>query len=282
MRLLKNLFDIAIDLAIQPDTFQMCTLLSNLFQKSPLVRVGRKFSMSEELKAQKAIKHYLVEGKEIYSEQNGQQWEKQVDFNNSEIQVQGKLVYEQMRNSGIRLNYKLKPKADKKMMLEGGIAFLLNPQYTYMQWLGNGPYASYPGKCAANTYGLYDMQCGDLYFEGNRMGVDIVCCSDSVGNGFVLIAPHSNVNFEQTDKGVVLSVNTLVSGLCGKLRETAYPVYVDDAMDLTGQVTIIPLRVGEWGAFAHLFKNPKNMEKRNSPFKSQYDTYLLKYSDIVE
>ena len=278
----KNLFDIAIDLAIQPDTFQMCTLLSNLFQKSPLVRVGRKFSMSEELKAQKAIKHYLVEGKEIYSEQNGQQWEKQVDFNNSEIQVQGKLVYEQMRNSGIRLNYKLKPKADKKMMLEGGIAFLLNPQYTYMQWLGNGPYASYPGKCAANTYGLYDMQCGDLYFEGNRMGVDIVCCSDSVGNGFVLIAPHSNVNFEQTDKGVVLSVNTLVSGLCGKLRETAYPVYVDDAMDLTGQVTIIPLRVGEWGAFAHLFKNPKNMEKRNSPFKSQYDTYLLKYSDIVE
>ena len=70
--------------------------------------------------------------------------------------------------------------------------------------------------------------------------------------------------------------------MCGKLRETAYPVYVDDAMDLTGQVTIIPLRVGEWGAFAHLFKNPKNMEKRNSPFKSQYDTYLLKYSDIVE
>ena len=73
-----------------------------------------------------------IEGKEIYSEQNGQQWEKQVDFNNSEIQVQGKLVYEQMRNSGIRLNYKLKPKADKKMMLEGGIAFLLNPQYTYI------------------------------------------------------------------------------------------------------------------------------------------------------
>lgn len=280
---MKDLFDMVEERVLQPDTLQMQKVLSTLFQEPLLMRVGRKLTMSEELKAQKAIKHYLVKEKNVSTELEGLQWKQKMNFENSEIQTKGEIIYEQLANDGIRVNYRLVPKAKGKMMLEGGIAFMLNSHYTYIQWLGDGPYASYPGKCSANEYGLYGMRCGDLYFEGNRMNVDVVCCSDSTGNGFALIAPHSNINFEQTDKGVVLSINSVVSGLCGKLRETAYPVYVDNVLELTGQVVIIPLQASKWQeVFTYLFKQPEYIEKRDNPFMSQYDTYLLKYSDIVE
>lgn len=206
----------------------------------------------------------------------------EVDYMNPAISAIGRVSCGRLPSGGIKLDYSLAPQTKGKLLLEGGLAFLLDTKIKHLQWLGFGPYASYPGKQSANDYGVHDITVGDLYFEGNRMGIDVLLCSDSIGNGFAVIAPNCNMNFEQTDKGIVLSINSVVSGLCGKLRETAYPIYTDDIGNLEGSIVIYPLSAGKWPQnISYLFKPCKDIKGTENPFLSVYDTYLMKYSDIV-
>ena len=280
----NNLFSLVKEQNIGMDTIKLAYQLAEWFQKYPLMRVGRKFSMSEELRAKdKAIEKYLIEPTEILGKVEGEKWIQKADYINSSISSSGEVIYETLANGGIGLNYSFTPHTKGKMLLESGSAFLLNNDYKHIQWIGFGPYASYPGKQSANGYGLHSVSVDNLYFEGNRMGIDALVCTDDAGNGFLVIAPHSNINFEQTDKGIVLSFNAVVSGLCGKLRETAYPVYTDDVEQISGNILLYPLLEGKWPeAVTTLFEQPKDMEPSENPFLSEYDTYLMKYLDIVD
>lgn len=279
----QGMFHIADSPLAEIDTAHLFRHMSLLFQRYPLMRAGRKFSMSEELRAKgKGIENYLIEPTELSGKEEDKKYIQQQTYANPSFSSAGQVTYEALANGGIRINYSFTPRTKGKLLLEGGIAFLLNATYKHIQWMGFGPYASYPGKQSANSYGLHTVSTGDLYFEGNRMGVDAVVCSDEAGNGFMAIAPHSNMNFEQTDRGIVLSVNPVVSGLCGKLRETAYPVYTDDLETVAGSLVIYPLSAGRWPEeVIALFKHPKEIVQPDNPFLSQYDTYLMKYSHIV-
>lgn len=265
------------------DTVEILQQLSGCFQTYPLMRVGRKFSMSEELRAKgKAIEKYLMEPIECKKSVVDKRYIQEVDYMNPAISAIGRVSCGSLPSGGIKFNYSLAPQTKGKLLLEGGLAFLLDTKIKHLQWLGFGPYASYPGKQSANDYGVHDITAGDLYFEGNRMGIDVLLCSDSIGNGFAVIAPNCNMNFEQTDKGIVLSINSVVSGLCGKLRETAYPIYTDDIGNLEGSLVIYPLSAGKWPqSISYLFKPSKDIKGTENPFLSVYDTYLMKYSDIV-
>lgn len=280
---MTGLFSRAEGDIMEVDAVNLLSQLSGYFQKYPLMRVGRKFSMSEELRAKgKAIDKYLIEPTVRSKETSGQMYIEEMSYTNPFISSEGKVSYRKLANGSIKLDYSLTPQTKGKLLLEGGLAFLLDAKFENMQWLGYGPYASYPGKQSANEYSVHTMTAGDLYFEGNRIGIDALVCTDSIGNGFAVIAPHSNMNFEQTDKGIVLSVNAVVAGLCGKLRETAYPIYTDDIESLDGSLVICPLSAGKWPEeISYLFKQANDIEKPENPFLSVYDTYLMKYSDIV-
>lgn len=279
----NGLFKLAEATPEKMDTISLSGQLSQYFQRHPLARVGRKFSMAEELRARKAVKQYLIEPAGVVNRTDGKSWQQKMKYANKSISLSGEVSYEALANGGMKMSYALTPETKGKLILEGGIAFLMNADYKHIQWLGYGPYASYPGKQSANNYGLHAMSAGNLYFEGNRMGVDALICSDDEGNGMILVAPHSNINFEQTDRGIVLSVNSVVSGLCGKLRETAYPVYSDDIEKIAGSIFIYPLSAGNWPEeISGLFRQPAEIEQNESPFLSVYDTYLLRYSDIIK
>lgn len=280
---MASLFGMAEAEPVEMDTVGLLQQLSGYFQKGPLMRVGRKFSMSEELRAKgKAIDKYLIEPVWCLKETSGQKYIQEMSYINPFITSTGKVSYERLSNGSIKLNYSLAPQTKGKLLLEGGLAFLLDAKIENVQWLGFGPYASYPGKQSANKYGVHGMTVDNLYFEGNRMGIDALVCSDSKGNGFVVIAPHSNMNFEQTDRGIVLSVNAVVAGLGGKLRETAYPIYTNDIEELAGSLVIYPLSATEWPKeISYLFRQADDVDKSKSPFLSVYDTYLMKYSDII-
>ena len=81
-----------------------------------------------------------------------------------------------------------------------------------------------------------------------------------------------------------LSVNSVVSGLCGKLRETAYSVYTDDVETISGSLRIFPLKEGIWPeSLSYLFfDNPGASVKSWNPYITNYDTYLQKYEDVVQ
>lgn len=281
--IMNKLYGMTGDQSVFADTARLSHQLSGYFQKHSLLRAGRKFSMSEELRAKgKAIENYIIEPTVLSTVVHNSKWNQKMEYKNSSASFAGSITYEQKPADGISISYELVPQTKGKLLLEGGIALLLNPEYEHFQWVGFGPYASYPGKQSANSYGIHSMSTNGLYFEGNRMGVDALICTDNAGNGFMMIAPQSNVNFEQTDKGVILSVNTVVSGLCGKLRETAYPVYTDDVDKISGELFIFPLSEGKWiNEIDYLFKHPTDIKQPENPFLSVYDTYLMRYSDII-
>lgn len=278
-----NLFALADARPQATDTASIARTLGTYFQKQPLMRAGRKFSMSEELRARKAVVPYLLEPAVKDSRMADGAWTQAIAYANAQFEADGQVAYTSLTEGGIKIRYSFAPRTPGKLLLEAGIGFLLDADLRYMQWMGFGPYASYPGKQSANSYGLHALCAGDLYFEGNRMGIDALACTDGQGNGFLLVAPGCNLNFEETDHGVVLSVNPVVSGLGGKLRATAYPVYTDDTRQIEGSLVLYPLRAGTWPQALKplFFDEPARHIEPQNPFLSVYDTYLLKYDDTV-
>lgn len=246
----------------------------DLIQEDILLRVGRKTTLSEDTRVgSQVIKNYLM----LPKESNKGTYL----YKNDSIRINGKIDTVSIQE-GVKFTFNLKAEKSKNLLLEAGVGFLLDSEITQIQWLGNGPYASYPGKMSANNYGIYSMTIGDLYFEGNRMGVDMVLCTKPNGDGLLLVCDNGNINFEQTDRGIVLSFNSSVSGLGGKLRPTSFPIYADRMDAITGEFNLYYVDGKNWNkALKDIFALPQEVKKPYAPFISAYDTYLLKFEDII-
>lgn len=263
-----------------PDLVKRMDLSPSVEQGSPLdyvqqtllMRVGHKTSLSEDNCASKRIlKHYLMKPKQI----EGQNYL----YENDSIRIAGTIRYTNEQHA-TKVSFNMKPEKSKNLLLEAGLAFLLDPSIQNVQWLGNGPFASYPGKTTVNNYGFHSLRAGDLYFEGNRMGVDAVLCTNDKGDGILMVCRNGNVNFEQTDRGIVLTYNAYVSGLGPKWNITRFPVYANQIDAISGSFYLYKVDGKHWNkTIDSLFS--KQILKPFSPFKSQYDNYLLKFGDIV-
>ncbi len=231
---------------------------TKLIQEGPMARVGRKVTMAEKLKVKDArIEKYLQ------PLTNG--------FADCE------LTYADGKTSYVFTGKKQEEK--QRFLSEVGVAYLLDKSIDCVQWIGYGPYPSYPGRQQANRYGYWSMKKGDLYFEGNRMGVDAAWFSDAQGNGILIVAENSNINFEQTDRGIVVTINAAVSGQGPKFARTSHSVTTDRLKQKKGGFRMYQTKAGET---PQLFDSPANVPAAWNPFLTQYDTYLMRYADIKE
>lgn len=128
---------------------------------------------------------------------------------------------------GEEITFTLTPDTADVFRAELGITFLLDSSIDRVQWMGQGPFASYPGRSQANRYGIWGKRCGDLYLEGNHRGVEAALLTDSLGNGVLLTGDALDLNFEQTDRGLIVTVNAAVAGQGPKFRKTAFPPVID-------------------------------------------------------
>ena len=227
-----------------------------------LVRVGRKATMAELIKVgDKRIERYL-----------------QPVGNPC---VKADIKTKKCPDGSLAVNYTLTPDTTTDRFLsEIGVAWLLPKEIDHVQWLGMGPLASYPGRCKANNYNIWSLHKDDLYFEGNRMGIDAAFFSDKDGNGILVVGDSLNMNFEQTDRGIVVTVNAAVSGQGPKFARTAFPVTSKNTDTLQGSFRICAVKDNELPpAMSFLLSQPTTPFK---PFKTQYDTYLMRYDDITE
>ena len=227
-----------------------------------LVRVGRKATMAELIKVgDKRIERYLQPVGNPY--------------------VKADIKTKKCPDGSLAVNYTLTPDTTTDRFLsEIGVAWLLPKEIDHVQWLGMGPLASYPGRCKANNYNIWSLHKDDLYFEGNRMGIDAAFFSDKDGNGILVVGDSLNMNFEQTDRGIVVTVNAAVSGQGPKFARTAFPVTSKNTDTLQGSFRICAVKDNELPqAMSFLLSQPKTPFK---PFLTQYDTYLMRYDDITE
>ena len=230
-----------------------------MIKEGPLVRVGRKETMAERLKvADKRIDKYLQ------------------PLDNPYVKTDVRIEND---HDATVIDFTLTPDTTDAFLSELGIAFLLDQQIDRVQWIGQGPFASYPGRRQANRYGFWSKQMDDLYFEGNRMGVDAALLSGSNGKGLLLVGDSLNINFEQTDRGVVVSVNVAVSGQGPKFARTAFPVISRNTGTLHGRFKMYLVDMDAMPEICRqLFVHPSKVAAPFTPFKTQYDTYLLRYN----
>ncbi len=231
---------------------------NQLIQEGPMARLGRKMTMGEMLKVESSrISRYLQPLDNPYA--------------------RCELTYADGKTNYVFTGIKQEEK--QRFLSEVGVAYLLDKRIDRVQWIGYGPYPTYPGRQQANRYGYWSMQQGDIYFEGNRMGVDAAWFSDAEGNGILIIADNSNISFEQTDCGLVVTVNAAVSGQGPKFARTTHSVTTDRLKTKKGGFRMFQTKAGET---PRLFENPANVPAAYNPFLTQYDTYLMRYKDIVE
>ncbi|MBQ9357057.1 MAG: hypothetical protein IJT98_07210 [Prevotella sp.] len=232
-------------------------LLNSSTQQGPMIRVGRKATMAEGLKvADKRIERYLQ------------------PIINPYVQADVQTVPE---GAVTKVSYTLTPDTTDAFLSELGVAYLLDASFDRVQWIGQGPFPSYPGRYQANRYGFWAKHMDDLYFEGNRMGVDAALFSNAEGNGLLVTGDNLNINFEQTDRGIVMTVNAAVSGQGPKFARTAFPVISKEVGTVQGEFRMCQVSADTWPA---LFVSPQAVPAPFRPFITQYDTYLMRFSDI--
>ena len=227
-------------------------------QGEPMVRVGRKPTLAEMLKVKDdRVERYLQPLQNAY--------------------VKATLTNDESDN----VSYSLTADTAHVFFSELGVAYLLAPAIDRVQWLGNGPFASYPGRRQANRYGCWSLHKDDLYFEGNRMGVDACWLSDKDGNGVLITGDSLNINFEQTDRGIVVTVNAAVSGQGPKFARTAFPVWGDEVGTVSGTFRLQAADGNDTQKLQRLFGSPQHVPAPRKPFVTQYDTYLMRFDDIT-
>ena len=228
-----------------------------LMQEGPMVRVGRKVTLAEKLKVgDSRIEKYLQ------------------PLDNPYVKAEVQTSHD---DTATKVTYTLTPDTTDTFLSELGVAFLLDASIDRVQWVGQGPFASYPGRYQANRYGIWSKHMDDLYFEGNRMGVDAALFSDKDGNGLLVTGNNLNLNFEQTDRGIVMTVNCAVSGEGPKFARTAFPVISKQVGTVSGEFRLYRLTADSWPT---LFASPQTVPTPFRPFETQYDTYLMKYGDV--
>ena len=183
---------------------------------------------------------------------------------------------------GEEITFTLTPDTADVFRAELGITFLLDSSIDRVQWMGQGPFASYPGRSQANRYGIWGKRCGDLYLEGNHRGVEAALLTDSLGNGVLLTGDALDLNFEQTDRGLIVTVNAAVAGQGPKFRKTAFPPVIDASGTVSARFCLYRIDAGHpmYGPDG-LFAPPAEVPAAFRPFLKQYDTYLMRFDDIL-
>ncbi len=222
------------------------------------VRIGRKPTMAERLKQKGRLPMpYLLPIEN-----------KQMAANISTEDIEG----------GRKVTFTLTPDTADVFYAEQGVAYLLDAKIDRVQWIGQGPFASYPGRYRANRYGLWAMQAGDLYFEGNRMGIEAAFLSDKDGNGLLITGDSLSLNFEQTDRGLVVTINAAVAGQGPKFARTAFPGNDKKREPVSGTFCMYGIDGQDRPAVVQqLFMSPLAIPAPFKPFLTQYDTYLMRY-----
>ena len=234
---------------------------TSMIQEGPLVRTGRKPTLAEKVtQKERIIERYLLPlyNKDVVAD------------------VQTKAI-----EGGQEVTFTLTPDTADVFRAELGLAYLLDKNIDRVQWIGQGPFASYPGRYKANRYGFWAKQKDDLYFEGNHGGVDAAFFSDKDGNGLLVAGDSLNMNFEKTDRGIVMTVNAAVSGQGPKFAKTHFPGWRKGDKPVTASFRLYYIEASKMPEnVKRLFMPAKAVPAPLHPFVTQYDTYLMKFEEI--
>jgi beta-galactosidase len=119
--------------------------------------------------------------------------------------VEGECELQARPSGAIKVSYRYVPVNAKDAMVEAGLALAVPAALSQFRWLGQGPYAGYPGKDRLNEYGVFHLNRDDLYFPGNRRGVELALLATPRGQGLLLATDESTVSVEHRGEFTLFS-----------------------------------------------------------------------------
>jgi beta-galactosidase len=188
-----------------------------------------------------------------------------------ERRVTGGIQLQITRNGAIQISYDFTPVHGDGHLSEAGLSVVAPPGMAEFRWIGQGPYAGYPGKDKLNEFGLYHLNRADLRFQGNRRGTELALLTDGPGAGFALSVAASDVAVERAGDTTLLSHNAVIGGLGNKGTSPETSLAVEKVGHFAGAFTLVPL-TGPWpGALTRWFGQPGAAKDVFQPYYHSYD-----------
>lgn len=149
----------------------------------------------------------------------------------------------------LTVHYAYRPLKTGAIASEAGLSVVAPAGSGELRWIGQGPYAGYPGKDQLNEFGLYHLARDDIRFQGNRRQTELAVLTDAGGAGFALAMSAADVAVdvaaERHGARTLLSHNALIGGLGNKGTQPETIVALDAGANISGRFVLLPLG-GAW------------------------------------
>jgi len=170
------------------------------------------------------------------------------------------------------ISYDYAPTNAKGVLTEAGLSVVLPASLDEFRWIGQGPYAGYPGKDRLNEFGLFHLNREDLRFPGNRRATELALLTTSGGAGVALAtASPSDVAVERDGDKTLLSHNALLSSPGNKAWLPEYLVKAETTPHIAGSFTLVPLEDAWPPILVRFFGQPAAAKDVFHPFYHSYD-----------
>lgn len=171
----------------------------------------------------------------------------------------------------IAISYDYAPTNAKGKFSEAGLSIELPSAMSEFRWIGQGPYAGYPGKDRLNEFGIFHLNHDDLRFQGNRRETETALLTTPAGAGVALVTNPADVAVERDGDKTLLSHNAVISGLGNKGTSPETFIDVSRTPHVSGGFTLVPL-TDDWpAALTRWFGNPAAATDVFKPFCHSYD-----------
>lgn len=183
--------------------------------------------------------------------------------------VSGTIAVARGQKGETHIHYSLTPHG-KSEIVEAGLSIRM-PAATTARWIGQGPYACYPGKNKLDEFGVWQLNADDLYFPGNREKVCLMMLSDDKGTGTILCPGDktANIALERYDGTVFVSHNTAVSKPYNKANRPSYVKLKGKPME--GTFSLMDIGTDWSQQMIRLWGSPSHKPESYAPFYHSYD-----------
>jgi beta-galactosidase len=176
----------------------------------------------------------------------------------------------------IEVTYKYTTVKATGEMLEAGFALAVPAAQSEFRWLGQGPYAGYPGKDRLNEYGIFHLNREDLCFPGNRREVTLASLASPSGTGILLGGTGVTVDMENRGDTTIFSHLALVPGEKssnegGENVDISSRIKASSVKSIAGKFRLLPLSPRWPEPLTKWLGSPGDRIDTKKPFLHSYD-----------
>lgn len=174
-------------------------------------------------------------------------------------------------NGAIAVSYAFAPVHASGLLSEAGLTVAAPAGAGEFRWIGQGPYAGYPGKDVLNEFGLFHLHRADLRFQGNRRGTELALLTGADGAGFALAMAPGDVAVERDGERTLLSHNAIIGSLGNKGTTPEVTHHAETTPRIAGAFTLVPVTSRWPAALVRWFGKPAAAQEVYRPFFHSYD-----------